>query len=60
MGSSRNRDCQWASRSVLKDFTENALNISVGSLFQNEAARMVEVNWRRTTSLLVELVGVAA
>ncbi len=26
--------CQWASRSVLKDFIEDALTVSAGSLFQ--------------------------
>ncbi len=31
MGTSGNRDCQWASRSVLKDFTEDALTFSAGS-----------------------------
>ncbi len=36
MGTSENRDCQWASRSVLKDFTVGALTISAGSLFQNK------------------------
>ncbi len=39
---------QWSSRSVLKDFTEDALTISAGSLFQNGTARMLR-------SLLVEL-----
>ncbi len=29
MGTSENRDCQWASRSALKDFAEDALSISV-------------------------------
>ncbi len=47
MGTSGNRDCQWASRNVLKDFTEDALAISAGSLFQNGTARMVKKNWRR-------------
>ncbi len=28
MGTSGNRDCRWASRGALKDFTEDALNIS--------------------------------
>ncbi len=51
MGTSRNRDCQLKSRSVLKDFTDDALTISAGSLFQSGAAR---------TSLFVELIGVAA
>ncbi len=47
MGTSRNRDCQWVSRSALKDFTDDALTISAGSLFQNGTARMVKANWRR-------------
>ncbi len=47
MGTSGNRDCQWASRSVLKDFTEDALTISAGSLLQNETVRMVKANWPR-------------
>ncbi len=34
MGSSGNRDCQWASRGVLKDFTEHALTISVGRFYR--------------------------
>ncbi len=38
MGTSGNRDCQWASRSVLKNFTEDALTIAAGSLFQNGTA----------------------
>ncbi len=29
MGTSGNRDFQWASRSALKDFTEDAFTISV-------------------------------
>ncbi len=45
IGNSGNRDCQWASRSVLKDFTEDALTISVSSLFQNGTARMVKEYW---------------
>ncbi len=57
MGTSGNRDCQWASRSALKDFTEDALNFSGGSLFRNGAARIVKVP---TASLWLELVGVAA
>ncbi len=40
MGTSGNRDCQWAPRSVLKGFTEDALTISAGSLFQNGTARI--------------------
>ncbi len=47
MGSSENRDCLWASRSVLKDFIEEALTISDSSLFQNGTARIVKANWRR-------------
>ncbi len=47
MGGSGNRNCQWASRSVLKGFTEEVLTISAGSLSQNGAARMVNANWRR-------------
>ncbi len=42
MGASGNRDCQRASRSALKDFTDDALTISAGSLFQNGTARMAE------------------
>ncbi len=47
MGTSGNRNCQRASRSALKDFTDDALTISADSLFQNGTARMVKVNWRR-------------
>ncbi len=46
-----NRDCQWASRSVLKDFIEGAVTISVGSLSQNGTARIVKANWRRRVRL---------
>ncbi len=35
MGTSGNRECQLASKSILKGFTDDALTISVGSLFQN-------------------------
>ncbi len=42
MGTSGNRNYQWASRSILKDFTEDALTISAGSLFQNQRPE-----WRR-------------
>ncbi len=38
MGTSGNRDYQRASRSALKDFTDDALTISAGSLFQNGTA----------------------
>ncbi len=47
MGTSGNRDCQRASRSALKDFTEEALTISTGRSFQIGTARMVKANWRR-------------
>ncbi len=47
MGTSGNRDCQRASRSALKDFTDDALTISAGSLSQNGTARLVKANWRR-------------
>ncbi len=57
MGTSGNRDCHWAFRSVLKDFTEDALTISAGSFFQNGTIRMVGAHWGR---LLVKLVSVAA
>ncbi len=40
-----NRDCQWASRCILKDFKEDALTISGGSLFQIGTARMVKAYW---------------
>ncbi len=62
MGTSGNRDCQWAFKSALKDFTEDALTISAGSLFQNGTAPNCEgeLATARTASLLVELVSVAA
>ncbi len=47
MDTSRNRNRQLASRGVLKDFTEDALTVSAGSLFQNGTARIVKANWRR-------------
>ncbi len=47
MGTSGNRDCQWASRSALKDFTKDVLAISAGGWFQNETARKVKADWRR-------------
>ncbi len=47
MGTLGNSDCQRASRSALNDFTEDALTISAGNLFQNGTARMVKANWRR-------------
>ncbi len=45
MGALGNRDCPLASSSVLKDFTDDALTISAGSLFQNETARMLKAYW---------------
>ncbi len=54
MGTSGNRDCHWASRSVLKDFTEDALTISPGSLFQNGSVRIVKANWRLQFQLAEE------
>ncbi len=56
MGTSGNRDCQRASRSALKDFTDDALTISGGSLFQNGEGELATA---RTASLLVELECVA-
>ncbi len=47
VGTSGNKDCQFASRSVLKDFTVDALTISAGSLFQNGIARTMNTRWRR-------------
>ncbi len=47
MGASGNRDCQWTSRSVLKDFTEEALIIAAGDLFQNGKAQIVKAKWPR-------------
>ncbi len=46
-----NRDCQWASRSVSKDFAEGVLTISSGSLFHNMTARRVKAKWRRIDEL---------
>ncbi len=47
MGSSGNRGCQWASRNALKDFTDDALTISAGSLFDDAIARIVKATWQR-------------
>ncbi len=51
-----------ASRRVLIDFTDDALTISVGSLFQNKGSPTFEsvLAMAGTTSLLAELIGVAA
>ncbi len=35
-------------RWVRRDFTEGALTISAGGLFQNETARIVKANWRQS------------
>ncbi len=45
MGTSGNRDCQWASRSVLKDFTEDAMIISASSLFRRWTAGLLKAYW---------------
>ncbi len=45
MDVSRNMDCQLASRSVLKDFTGDALLFSSGNLFQKGTAGMVFSCW---------------
>ncbi len=55
MGTSGNNDCQCASRSVLKDFTEGVLTFSAGS--PNSEGELATA---RTIPLLVELGGVAA
>ncbi len=52
MGTSGNKGCQWRSSSVLKDFTEDALTISAGSLFHNGTALIVKANWRRRVQLI--------
>ncbi len=40
MGKSRNRDCQWVSRNVFEDFTED-----FGSLFRTGTALMLKAHW---------------
>ncbi len=45
MGTSGNRGCQLAARSVLENFTDDVLVISADSLFQNGAARMLKAYW---------------
>ncbi len=62
MGTSVNRDCQLESRSVLNDFTDEALTTSAGSSFPNGTAGMVNAFWRRAgiTCLLGELIDVTA
>ncbi len=56
MGTSGNRDCQRASRSALKDFTDDALIISKWDSLNGEG----ELATARTALLLVELEYVAA
>ncbi len=55
-----NRDCHWEPRSVLKDFAEDALTISAGSLFQNRTARIDELTncHNQMKSVLLEAVDV--
>ncbi len=62
MGTSGNRDCQRASRSALKDFTDDALTISAGSFVPKWDCPNGdgELATARTASLLVELECVAA
>ncbi len=43
-----NRDCQLASRSVLKDFTDNASTIPNGTV------RMLKAYWRRGSNVSVD------
>ncbi len=40
MGNSRKRDCQWVSRNVFEDFTED-----FGSLFRTGTALMLKAHW---------------
>ncbi len=47
MDTSGNRACQLASRGILKDFTDDVLTISAGSLFQNGTPRMLKAYWRQ-------------
>ncbi len=62
MCTSGNRDCQRASRSALKDFTDDALTISAGSVFQKWDSPIGEGEFAtaRTATQLVELECVAA
>ncbi len=57
MGTSGNSDCRWASRSALKDFTQDALTISAGNSFQkwDRPNGESEVATAHTASLSVEL-----
>ncbi len=49
LGSSENKDWHLLSRSVLKDFNDDALPISAGNLFQNGAVRMLFCWWNLHT-----------
>ncbi len=62
MGTSGNRDCQRASRSALKDFTDDALTISAWQLVRKWDCPNGEgeLATARTAPLLVELECVAA
>ncbi len=62
MGTSGDRDRQWASMCVLKDFPEDALTIPAGSLLKKWDGPNCEgeLATAHTASLLVELVGAAA
>ncbi len=46
-GTSGNRAYLLPSRSVLKDFTDDTLPLSVGSLFQNETEQTLKACWQR-------------
>ncbi len=46
MGTSENRNSEFASRSALNDFADDTLAISTGSLFQNGIVRMLKAYWR--------------
>ncbi len=58
---SESRECQWAPRCLLRDFTDDALTISVGIFFPKWDSPNGEsvLATAGTTSPLVELVGVA-
>ncbi len=43
-----------ASRSVLKDFTDNALTIPAGNLFRKGTTRTLKACWRRWDNLPVD------
>ncbi len=62
MSTSGNRSCQLAPKNALNDFTDGALTVSAGSLFQNGTSPSAEsvLATVGTTSLLVEFIGVVA